>query len=215
MKKNLDAFIDYWDERKSLKDLRWLAYVLATAKHETLDRFVSIREGFSKTDAAARKFVTSMWDRRIITLPYHKPDRETGEVYYGRGFIGLTWAQNYKKMGKAIGVGDKLYLTPDLALEPEYATKILFSGMTSGAFRYSNRREPKGRQKLSLFFNSTQENWYGARNIINGDLRKKRQQDCQCGQEILWLPEAGEELTWSSAVYVNKNSHPFAGQAER
>ncbi len=162
--------IKYWNDHPDINDRRWLAYVMATAYHETQLR--PVREGFKKSDAAARKHVRWMWNKRIITLPYHRPDPVTGQVYYGRGYVQLTWAQNYKKMGEAIGMGDKLYRNPDLVLDPEIASKVLFVGMLKGKFRYSKRTRPKGWQKLRLFFNKKTENWYRARNIINGDLRK-------------------------------------------
>ncbi len=162
--------INYWNEHPDMKDRRWLAYVMATAYHET--RLRPVREGFKTSDKAARKHVRWMYNKRIISQPYHLADRETGQVYYGRGYVQLTWAQNYKKMGRAIGMGDQLYRNPDLVLDPDIASKVLFVGMLQGHFRYSKRRRPRGKQKLKLFFNKSSSNWYGARNIINGDLRK-------------------------------------------
>jgi len=162
--------INYWNDHPGMSDHRWLAYVMATAWHET--RLKPVREGYAKTDAGARRIVSKMWRQRRITLPYHRADRVTGHVYYGRGYVQLTWAENYKKMGREIGMGDKLYRNPDLVLEPEIASKILFVGMLKGKFRYSRKRHPRGPQKLALFFNGKKANWYGARNIINGDMRK-------------------------------------------
>ena len=167
---SLKAFIGDWDGRRKATDLRWLAYIMGTAYHET--QLVPVREGFKKTDAAARKFVKFLYDRKITKLPYFRPDQTTGHVYYGRGFVQLTWGQNYKKMGIAIGMGDQLYQNPELLLDPKVAAKILTTGMIIGAFRYSKTKRPKGKQKLSLFFNSTEENWVGARTVINGDLKK-------------------------------------------
>ncbi|MCP4933340.1 MAG: hypothetical protein GY927_03840 [bacterium] len=162
--------INYWNDHPDMEDRRWLAYVMATAYHET--RLRPVREGFKTSDKAARKHVRWMYNKRIISQPYHLADRETGQVYYGRGYVQLTWAQNYKKMGKAIGMGDQLYRNPDLVLNPDIASQVLFVGMLQGHFRYSKKRRPRGKQKLKLFFNKTSSNWYGARNIINGDLRK-------------------------------------------
>ncbi len=162
--------INYWNANTGMSDSRWLAYVMATAYHET--RLRPVREGFKTSDKAARKHVRWMYNKRIISQPYHLADRETGQVYYGRGYVQLTWAQNYKKMGRAIGMGDKLYRNPDLVLNPDIASKVLFVGMLQGHFRYSKKRRPRGKQKLKLFFNTSSSNWYGARNIINGDLRK-------------------------------------------
>ncbi len=162
--------IRYFNTHPEITDRRWLAYVMATAWHETQLR--PVREGFKKTDAAARKHVAWMYRKHLIVLPYHLPDPVTGHVYYGRGYVQLTWAVNYKKLGAAIGMGDALYRNPDLVLKPEIASKVLFVGMIKGKFRYSKRRHPRGWQKLKLFFNDRASNWSGARNIINGDLRK-------------------------------------------
>ena len=118
-------------------------------------------------------------------LPYHLPDPVTGQVYYGRGYVQLTWAENYKKMGQAIGMGDRLYRNPDLVLDPEIAAKILFVGMIKGKFRYSRRTPPRGWQKLSMFFNRQTENWYRARNIINGDLRRNGSRIAGYGRKYL------------------------------
>ncbi|XP_016842212.2 endochitinase At2g43610-like [Nasonia vitripennis] len=35
-------------------------------------------------------------------------------TYYGRGFIQLTWAANYKVASECLGLGDKLLKDPDL-----------------------------------------------------------------------------------------------------
>ena len=73
------------------------AYILATAKHETANRLVPVREGMVNFDKAARRIAKRMWGLKITRLPYYKPDKITGQVYYGRGFVQLTWAENYKK----------------------------------------------------------------------------------------------------------------------
>ena len=179
---------------------------MATAYHET--RLLPVREGYKKTDAAARKFVRWAWNKKIIKLPYHRPDSKTGHVYYGRGFIQLTWAENYKKMGRAIGMGDELYLNPDLVLMPEVAAKVLTVGMIKGKFRYKRSKEEKvgivqkvknvfkgkrsnseykysGPQKLKLYFNDVENEWVKARNIINGDGKNYGAQVAGYGKKFL------------------------------
>jgi hypothetical protein len=47
-----------------------------------------------------------------------------GTTYYGRGFIQLTWEDNYIAAEKELGLTG-LHANPDLALEPENAAKIL------------------------------------------------------------------------------------------
>ena len=61
-----------------------------------------------------------------------RPDPTTGQVYYGRGFVQLTWARNYKTMADLLGVDFLNH--PELALELDNATKIMFAGMTKGLF---------------------------------------------------------------------------------
>ena len=55
---------------KSAHHLRQTAYMLATAKHETANTFAPIEE-YGKGKG----------------LPYGKPDRKTGLVYFGRGYV--------------------------------------------------------------------------------------------------------------------------------
>jgi hypothetical protein len=108
--------------------------------------------------------VYRLYKQGRIKRNYAAEDRRTGQSYYGRGFVQLTWADNYKRMGRELGMGDKLYQEPDLVLDPDIATKILWIGMIKGNFRPPNR--------LKKFFNAERSDWTNARNIINGDTRK-------------------------------------------
>jgi putative chitinase len=144
----MTAILDTWEARK-LSDLRWLAYMLATTYHEVGRSMIPVREGFAASDTGARKVVA----RR----KYGKEDPKTGNVYYGRGFVQLTWPANYKIMGKLLGL--PLYETPDLALDPVNATEIMFEGMTRGSFTG---------KKLSTYFTDKLTDWVNARRIING-----------------------------------------------
>ncbi|QLE46564.1 hypothetical protein FD723_40845 (plasmid) [Nostoc sp. C052] len=58
------------------------------------------------------------------------PIKEAGryfeyDPFRGRGFVQLTWKEDYLAVGKALGLGDKLIRDPDMAMEPELAAKIL------------------------------------------------------------------------------------------
>jgi len=81
-----EHFLDYW-ERHQLKDVRWLAYVLATTYHETDKKMQPIAE-YGKGKGRS----------------YGKVDPETGEVYYGRGYVQLTWKTNYEKYAKILNI---------------------------------------------------------------------------------------------------------------
>jgi putative chitinase len=136
----LNAILDAWEGGYAKKDDRWLAYMLATAHHETDRTMQPIREygrGKNRT--------------------YGIPDPETSQVYYGRGFVQLTWRVNYEKMSKL--VKDDLVTNADLALRLDYASIIMFEGMIRGSFT--------GR-KLGHYFNPETDDWVNARRIING-----------------------------------------------
>jgi putative chitinase len=73
----MGAILNEWDRRR-LSDNHWLAYMLATAFHETAHTMQPIEEiGHGK----GRKYGTPV----------------NGHVYYGRGYVQLTWDYNYKK----------------------------------------------------------------------------------------------------------------------
>ncbi|WP_019501661.1 glycoside hydrolase family 19 protein [Pseudanabaena sp. PCC 6802] len=149
-----EAMFDYWDS-SGLTDLRWLAYAIATAYHETGELMEPVREGFCNTDACSINAVTDLFDRGIIGVNYALPDPGTGKSYFGRGLVQLTFAANYKKMGKEIG--KDLYNHPELALDLKTSVEILFKGMEKGLFTGL---------RFADFFNSGTD-WVHARKIIN------------------------------------------------
>jgi putative chitinase len=142
----MSAILDIWEEEPLSDDLRWLAYPLATTKHETASTMQPIEE-YGKGEG----------------MSYGKPDPNTGECYYGRGFVQLTWSDNYKKADNELGFEgeDSCYLHPDNALDLRKAADIMFLGMAEGWFRSG--------QTLAKYFNDSTDDAYGAREIINGD----------------------------------------------
>jgi putative chitinase len=98
-------------------DDRHLAYILATTYHETAQTMQPIEEygkGKGKT--------------------YGEPDPETGQAYYGRGYVQLTWRDNYQKQDDKLRLNGTLVQDANLALDPGVALKILFGGMYDGDF---------------------------------------------------------------------------------
>jgi len=136
----LTAILDEWELKYAKKDDRWLAYMLATAHHETDKTMKPIRE-YGR--GAGRSYGTA--------------DPQTKQVYYGRGFVQLTWRNNYQKMSTV--VKDDLVTNADLALRPDYASEIMFYGMINGSFTG---------KKLGDYFSTAKEDWVNARRIING-----------------------------------------------
>ena len=142
----MDDILREWETDHAEWDLRWLAYALATTKHETASTMWPIEE-YGKGSGQ----------------PYGEKDPVTGYAYYGRGFVQLTWADNYKKADDELGLTGDLstYWHPDRALDPAVAADIMFLGMYEGWFR-------KGK-KFEVYFNKTADDPYNAREIINGD----------------------------------------------
>jgi putative chitinase len=148
--------VDVWEASAgAAADRRQLAYVLATAFHETGATMRPIREQGGKA------YLTTNYD-----VLGDKPNRarrngntEAGDGvrYAGRGFVQLTWKNNYRKVGVLLGLD--LVAEPDKALDPETAAIILIRGMREGWFT--------GR-KLAEFFDTTRAEWVQARRIVNG-----------------------------------------------
>lgn len=151
----LTGILDEWDAGYAKKDDRWLAYMLATVHHETDRTFKPIREYGSNAYLTRRYDVTG--ERPAVATKYGNTEPGDGIKYCGRGFVQLTWKNNYAAMSKVCGVD--LVQNPDLAMQVPIATKILFHGMTKGSFTG---------KKLGDYFAPAVDDWVGARRIING-----------------------------------------------
>jgi len=135
---NLLDIVNY-SQSKGLIDIRSIAYILATIYHETAHTFLPIEE-YGKGKG----------------LPYGKP-RPNGKVFYGRGYVQITWEENYVKFARLLKVD--LLNKPELALVHNIAKQIAYIGMTKGMFTG---------KKLSDYFNGEKTDYVGARKIING-----------------------------------------------
>lgn len=123
-----------------ITDMQWVAYMLATTYHECQMTWQPIEE-YGKGEGKK----------------YGMADSVTGHVYYGRGYVQLTWADNYKAVGKAIGAD--LYHHPELALQPDIAYKIMSYGMRRGAFTGVG---------LAKYIHDGACDYVNARRVING-----------------------------------------------
>lgn len=122
-----------------------VAYVLATAAWETNHTFEPVREAYWLKNAEA-------WRKK--NLRYYP--------WYGRGLVQLTWQENYRKAGRAIGVD--LIADPDAALDPANSVAILVKGMKYGWFT---------QRRLDEFFDLKRSEFVAARRIINGTDKAK------------------------------------------
>jgi putative chitinase len=150
----MNAILNTWFELGS-KDLRQLAYILATAYHETAWTFQPIKE------RGGTSYLTNNYD---ITGSRPRLARANGNVrpgdgarYAGRGFVQLTWRNNYRSVGRKLGLD--LESNPQLAMKIDTAAIILIRGMIEGWFT--------GR-KLTQYFNAETTDWINARRTVNG-----------------------------------------------
>jgi hypothetical protein len=144
----LNVFLDWYDDKnpplpeKYHIDDRCLAYILATTYHETAATMQPIAE-YGKGKG----------------MKYGTPDPQTGQTYYGRGYVQLTWKENYQRQDDKLGLRGQLVTDADLALDPRYAKEIIIKGMYDGDFTGVG---------LGKFFTSDVTDWYEARTIVNG-----------------------------------------------
>jgi hypothetical protein len=150
----MNAILDVWEANYDVPDLRWLAYPLATTAHETGFAMWPIEE-YGKGKG----------------MPYGEQDPDTGQTYYGRGFVQLTWRENYARADQELGYGttekdwDSLEWNAGNALKLDVASAVMFEGMINGWFR----SDSQGPHELGRWFNDSVDDAYKAREIINGD----------------------------------------------
>lgn len=134
----------------AITDIRWVAYMLATVRRECGGTWQPIKEwGSGRKHAYGKEVVVNDPATNVVKK----------NVYYGRGYVQLTWDYNYKKLGIELGLGDDLYINPDKALDHSIAYKIMSVGMRKGLFANAS---------LPQYLSGKKTDYIGARRIING-----------------------------------------------
>ena len=145
--------LGYISKDPDITDIRWAAYMLATVKHECASTWEPIAERgaleyFNKYEPAG-KYGPALGNAQA----------GDGFRYRGRGYVQITGRANYLRIGKAIGMGEQLLNTPELALIPDTSYQIMTHGMRRGLFTGA---------KLATFINDQKCDYVNARKIING-----------------------------------------------
>lgn len=169
----MEAILAHWESGTYPNDkIDYLAYMLATAAHETSRHMVPVietrmpyEEKNPSTDEAIRRLESSFARGRLtwVKRPYWRKDAE-GKSWLGRGLVQITHRDNYERLGKLIG--RDLVGNPDLALDQNVAVEIMFAGMFKGSFtnvKLSDKIDGV-RERRDDDFNE----YFGARAIING-----------------------------------------------
>ena len=151
----MTAILDLWEAEKGPQDDRWLAYMLATAFHETATTMRPIKE-FGGA-AYYNKLYGPQGSNPTRARAHGNTEPGDGAKYCGRGYVQLTWKNNYKAMSTVTGAD--LVADPERAMEPAIAGKIMSHGMRKGSFTG---------KKLADYFSGAKSDWVNARRIING-----------------------------------------------
>lgn len=134
-----------------IQDVRWIAYILATVKHETANTFKPI------TEYGPRKYFDKYEPTTKIGKSLGNKSPGDGYKYRGRGYCQITGVTNVQRFGKLLDL--PLIENPELTLHPDVAYEILIQGMIDGLFTG---------KKLANYFNDDLTDWINARRIING-----------------------------------------------
>lgn len=162
------AILDRWEMMVPTGDRRQLAYVLATAFHETGGRLQPVEENLNYSLAGLRRTFPQRFSLADAEDCARQPEAIANRAYAnrmgngdvasgdgfrfrGRGLVQITGRANYR----AYGIEDR----PEAALEPERAVTILIDGMRNG--RFTGKR-------LDDYFCGSRADWVEARRIING-----------------------------------------------
>lgn len=126
-------------EERGFSDLRQVAYVLATAYHETAHTMQPIRERGGSNYLRGKRY----WP------------------WIGRGYVQLTWKANYVKFQPEVKdlFSADIVKNPDEAMLPRVSAYIIFEGMRRGDFTGVG---------LSKYINKDKCDFVNARRIVNG-----------------------------------------------
>jgi hypothetical protein len=153
-----ERFLDHFAGIQILL-LNQAGYVLATAWHETAATMQPI------TERGSRAYIDGRYDMvHATTAARRQRARAMGNTqpgdgwrYRGRGYVQLTWKNNYRKLGDKLN--RPLVDQPELANDPLMALQILWRGMLDGDFTGVS---------LGRYVNAHQRDYIGARRVVNG-----------------------------------------------
>jgi hypothetical protein len=157
----IEALVKYFKSYNKEWFAPHVAYILATARHETFWNkvfFESREEGgavsyFNKYDP----FLADTQKRKDRAIAHENTQQGDGYKYRGRGYVQLTWKINYRKCGTHLGID--LVNNPDRANEPDVAAACAVFGMFAGIFTGT---------KITNHITNNKKDYYNARRVING-----------------------------------------------
>lgn len=156
----INFIVDAMDKDKSISYSQG-AYVLATTWWETAKTMLPISEYGKGKGRPYGTWYKNSKDQLYTFKDGSKTKAYLQEsyphLYYGRGYVQLTWFDNYEKASKKLN--HDFLSNPDDVMKKEYAIQILLTGMKEGWFTG---------KKLSDYIYQSKKDYVSARRIING-----------------------------------------------
>lgn len=156
----INFLVSQFDKDKSIS-YNDAAYMLATTWHETAKTMLPIEEyGQGKGRPYGTWYENSIGQLYSFIDGSKKSAYLKGNypfLYYGRGYVQLTWQSNYKLAASKLG--HDFLNNPSDVMKKEFAVKIMIEGMKNGWFTG---------KRLSDYISKTTKDYKNARRIING-----------------------------------------------
>ena len=156
----INFIVDSMDKDKSISYPQG-AYILATTWWETANTMLPIAE-YGK--GKGRPYGTWYKNSKDQLYTFKDGSRTTAylqecypHLYYGRGYVQLTWFENFDKASKKLN--HDFLKNPDDVMKKEYAIQILLTGMKEGWFTG---------KRLDDYIHQSKKDYVNARRIING-----------------------------------------------
>jgi hypothetical protein len=143
-------------------DVRFAAYMLATAKRETAKNGVIY---FPVTETGSDKYFNKNYGPGTAKgKKLGNTQKGDGALYKGRGYVQLTGRRNYTIVAASLGPEfgytiNYVISNPDAVLNPEFSYAIMVFGMRTGLFTG---------KKIQTYINDTTTDYLHARRVING-----------------------------------------------
>lgn len=158
-----------------VSDVRWMAYMLATAYWETAvtvtRRVPKLAKRKPVLDKAGLPVMRNIrvWQNLAPSEEIghgskknHGPDAKVTPLPDGGAQVVEQGWDNYASAGVMLGRGLDFLFQPELTLKPDIAYKIMSTGTRTG-LSFANR------MKLETYLHGTRTDYAGARAIINGE----------------------------------------------
>lgn len=159
VRSGLSFLLDQFEADPGFTQIRDLAYVLATIRWETAQTFQPVKEKRASRDKNPR-----LWEIQ---------NRYWSSGYFGRGYVQITWENNYRKASERLAgttvalnsasltvQAETLADEPDLVLKPAVSYAIAARGMREGWFT--------GKRLADFIRDGEPPDYRNARKIING-----------------------------------------------